>query len=46
VTENFVIEKPEFDSGAATATFRYRLDGLAFTEILRFAALPDPDAAR
>lgn len=36
MTETFTIEQPTLDPAAGTATFRYRLDELAFSEVLTF----------
>lgn len=43
MNETFVIEKPDFDSAAARATFRYRLNDLTFTEILDFGMAVAPE---
>ena len=36
MSETFFIEHPVFDPSTGTATFRYRLDGLSFSEVLTF----------
>ena len=33
---DFLIDKPSFDIATGVATFRYQLDGLAFTETLTY----------
>lgn len=45
VVTDFLIEKPSFDATTATASFRYRLDELSFTETLRFPAGLDSAAS-
>jgi UDP-N-acetyl-alpha-D-muramoyl-L-alanyl-L-glutamate epimerase len=46
VTEYFRIERPSFDPATGEARFPYRLNDLAFTEVLTLPAGPDAESAR
>ena len=45
LTEQFLIERPQFDPATGVARFRYGLDGLSFTETLGLPAGADAAAA-
>ena len=45
LTEQFLIERPQFDPATGLASFRYSLDGLSFTETLGLPAGANTGAA-